>query len=140
MSILSLFLILKTRFVNFVVGYITRDSIRAALKHGITARLICEFLESHTHQMVKSQHRVPPSVVDQIYLWERERNRLTMQDGVLYQDFGSEREWQETEQHARELGIMLWTSSEPTQVRPRDPVVPVPVDKRMLVVTAQGHE
>ncbi len=75
---------------------ITRDSIRQALRGGITAAQIVRFLRMHAHpQQQKAhaakveegevpgsaggssrhQHLIPPTVVDQIHLWEKERNR-----------------------------------------------------------------
>lgn len=37
-----------------------------------------------------NQNLLPPTVVDQIKLWEMERNRLIYQEGVLYSQFLSQ--------------------------------------------------
>jgi len=42
-SVLNLFVALKARFANMVVGVITRNSIRGALNHGITADQVSFF-------------------------------------------------------------------------------------------------
>lgn len=52
-SLLALFTELLYRFPNVTVGVITRDSIRAALRGGITARQIISYLEQHAHQRVR---------------------------------------------------------------------------------------
>lgn len=81
------------RFPNLVVGILTRDSVRQALRGGITAEQIIGYLMQHAHpQMLKNEVKqpLPPTVVDQIKLWELERNRLTYSDGVLYSQFLSQ--------------------------------------------------
>lgn len=52
-AILNLFVSLKTRFANMVIGQITRESIRHALYNGITAEQIIRFLESHAHPQMR---------------------------------------------------------------------------------------
>jgi len=81
------------RFPNLVVGVITRDSIRQALRGGITADQIIGYLKQHAHQQMltaEAKQPLPPTVVDQIKLWELERNRLTYHEGVLYSQFLSQ--------------------------------------------------
>lgn len=76
-----------------VVGVLTRESIRQALRGGITAEQIISYLTQHAHsQSLKGDvvHPLPPTVVDQIRLWELERNRLIYSDGVLYSQFLSQ--------------------------------------------------
>lgn len=76
-----------------VVGILTRDSVRQALRGGITAEQIIGYLKQHSHpQLLKADAKNPlhPTVVDQIKLWELERNRLTYSDGVLYNQFLSQ--------------------------------------------------
>lgn len=52
-AILNLFVSLKTRFANMVIGQISRESIRNALYNGITAEQIVRFLETHAHSQMK---------------------------------------------------------------------------------------
>lgn len=40
------------RFPNLVVGVLTRDSVRQALRGGITADQIISYLEQHAHPNV----------------------------------------------------------------------------------------
>lgn len=53
-AILNLFVHLKVRFANLVIGIITRESIRNALENGITADQIIKFLEAHAHLQMKA--------------------------------------------------------------------------------------
>jgi transcription initiation factor TFIIH subunit 4 len=51
-SIIALFTELLYRFPNVVVGVLTRDSIRQALRGGITAKQIISYLEQYAHPKV----------------------------------------------------------------------------------------
>lgn len=53
-AILNLFVTMKTRFANMVMGQITRESIRRALYNGITADQIIRFLETHAHSQMRT--------------------------------------------------------------------------------------
>lgn len=53
-AILNLFVNLKVRFANMVIGQITRESIRKALYNGITADQIIKFLETHAHSQMRT--------------------------------------------------------------------------------------
>ncbi|KAJ3207649.1 RNA polymerase II transcription factor B 52 kDa subunit [Entophlyctis luteolus] len=120
-AVLSLFLSLKARFANMVIGVLTRDSVREAYNNGISASQICQFLSNHAHSEMKKQ--LPSTVVDQIRLWEAERNRATARQGMLYSDFSRAKDFEDVLTFARGLGYVLWSSHE----------------KRMLVVTPEGH-
>lgn len=53
-AILNLFVHLRTRFANMVIGQITRESIRNALYNGITAEQVIRFLENHAHPQMRA--------------------------------------------------------------------------------------
>jgi len=81
-AVLNLFVSLKYRFPNLVVGSITRESVKKALDNGISAEQIISYLTTHAHpQMRKNKPLLPVTVQDQIRLWELERNRLKSQEG-----------------------------------------------------------
>jgi len=89
-QLLSLFVELETRLPNIISGTITRDSVRASLVNGITADQIISYLAMHAHpEMRKSPWFVPPNIVDQMRLWERERQRINGQDAELYDSFAT---------------------------------------------------
>uniref|UniRef100_A0A1I8JN61 General transcription factor IIH subunit 4 n=1 Tax=Macrostomum lignano TaxID=282301 RepID=A0A1I8JN61_9PLAT len=67
---------------------------------------------------------IPPTVCDQMLLWERERNRFTFTDSVLYEKFANKRDYQAVKSYASDCGVLLHS-----------------VDDRMiLVVTNAGHD
>jgi transcription initiation factor TFIIH subunit 4 len=132
-SLLALFTELLYRFPNVTVGVITRDSIRQALRGGISARQIISYLEQHAHPRMieiaaesgtKSSSVLPPTVVDQIKLWENERNRFTFKEGVVYNQFLSEQDFMTLRDYASSIDVLLWQSDR----------------TRTMVVTKTGHD
>ncbi|CAH0724124.1 unnamed protein product, partial [Brenthis ino] len=117
-ALLGLFTELVYRFPNVVVGVLTRESVRAALRGGISARQIVRYLEQHAHpQMLKSETggvrsrgALPPTVVDQVRLWEGERNRFTYTDGIIYNQFLSQAEFVVLRDYAARAGYVTWAS------------------------------
>lgn len=87
-ALLGLFTELQYRFPNLVLGNLTRDSVRQALRSGITANQIINFLNMHSHsESMKQGSPIPATVKDQIKLWEIERDRFLFTDGILYSQF-----------------------------------------------------
>nr|XP_027205656.1 general transcription factor IIH subunit 4-like [Dermatophagoides pteronyssinus] len=126
-ALLTLFIELNYRFPKFIVGLITRDSVRTAFKNGITAKQITHYLSMHAHPNMYSEKRstvIPSTIIDQIFLWEQERNRLTFCDGVLYSQFNSQTDYEALKKYAFNLGVILFENS----------------SRRLLVVTPTGHE
>ncbi|PPQ95459.1 hypothetical protein CVT26_008478 [Gymnopilus dilepis] len=108
-AVLNLFVTLKYRFPNLVVGSITRDSVKKALSNGITADQIISYLVTHAHpQMRRNNPLLPVTVQDQIRLWELERNRLKSREGYLYTAFASQADYEFVLNYAKELGVVLW--------------------------------
>ncbi|KAJ8949377.1 hypothetical protein NQ314_008237 [Rhamnusium bicolor] len=126
-ALIGLFTELMYRFPNLVVGVITRDSVRQALRGGITADQIIGYLKQHAHtQMlqVETKQPLPPTVVDQIKLWELERNRLTYNEGVLYSQFLSQADFNVLKEYAQSNGSLIWCNKE----------------KRTLVINKSAHD
>ncbi|KAI8340757.1 RNA polymerase II transcription factor B subunit 2 [Chlamydoabsidia padenii] len=124
-AVLNLFVQLQSRFRNMVAGVITRDSVRNALIKGITADQIISYLQSHAHpQMRKRVPILPLTVVDQVRLWEMERNRLKSTPAYLYHEFNVQNDFDAAEKHAKDIGVLLWSNPE----------------KRSMVITQTGHE
>eukprot|EP01116_Phalansterium_solitarium_P017100 TRINITY_DN412_c2_g1_i2.p1 TRINITY_DN412_c2_g1~~TRINITY_DN412_c2_g1_i2.p1 ORF type:complete len:478 (+),score=224.35 TRINITY_DN412_c2_g1_i2:1174-2607(+) len=129
-ALLGLFVRLTYRLPNVVVGVITRDSIRAAIKTGISADQIIEFLNHNTHPHANRRFpRVPETVTDQIRLWEAERNRVAYQTGTLFDSFSSIEAFNTVERYARDCGTYLWSKVDTAQP-----------SKSMLFVSPAGHE
>ncbi|KAJ3490853.1 hypothetical protein NLI96_g1137 [Meripilus lineatus] len=112
-AVLNLFVSLKSRFPNLVVGAITRESVKKALTNGITADQIISYLTTHAHpQMRKNKPLLPVTVQDQIRLWELEKNRVKSQDGYLYTAFASQADYAYVLDYAKKLGVVLWENAQ----------------------------
>ncbi|KAH7911692.1 transcription factor Tfb2-domain-containing protein [Hygrophoropsis aurantiaca] len=108
-AVLNLFITMKYRFPNLVVGMLTRESVRKALANGISAEQIISYLSTHAHpQMRKNNPLLPVTVQDQIRLWELERNRLKSAEGYLYKDFASQADYMYVLEYAKQLDVVLW--------------------------------
>ncbi|KAJ6634770.1 General transcription factor IIH subunit 4 [Pseudolycoriella hygida] len=130
-ALLGLFTELLYRFPNLVVGVLTRDSVRQALRGGITADQIISYLEQHAHpnmllheHSIKSKSPLPPTVVDQIKLWENERNRFTFTEGVAYNQFLSQSDFITLRDYAQSINVLIWQNER----------------NRTMVVTKNGHD
>jgi len=111
-AVLNLFVSIKWRFPNLVVGAITRESVRKALLNGITADQIISYLTTYAHsQMRKNRPLLPVTVQDQIRLWELERNRIKTQEGFLYTAFASQADYEFVLNYARQLDVVLWENT-----------------------------
>ena len=112
-AILQLFARLSTRYPNMIAGKITRESIRKAVSMGITSQQIISFLSTHAHpQMLKKSPTMilPPTVVDQIRLWQIEGERMKATTGFLFKEFGSLQEFEGPCKYAEEIGVLVWKS------------------------------
>ncbi|KAI5295325.1 RNA polymerase II transcription factor B 52 kDa subunit [Ascosphaera acerosa] len=122
-SLIALFTSLKYRFPNLVTGKLTRQSIRRAVEMGITADQIIAYLTTHAHpqmrrhQAAKAAARpglpvsvIPPTVSDQIRLWQLERDRIRATSGFLFKDFATAAEFEAPCRYAEEIGVLVWKS------------------------------
>ncbi|XP_077986737.1 general transcription factor IIH subunit 4-like [Glandiceps talaboti] len=124
-EILGLFCELLYRFPNMTVGALTRESVHQAIANGITAEQMLNYLRTHAHsEMMKNVPVIPPTVSDQVRLWELERDRLTFTDGVLYNQFLSQNDFELLRDYARDLGVLVWESPA----------------KRTIIVNPSGHD
>lgn len=75
-------------------------------------------------QAINSKSPLPPTVVDQIKLWENERNRFTYTEGVVYNQFLSQGDFNTLRDYAQSIGVMTWQNER----------------TRTMVVTKNGHD
>ncbi|XP_061615985.1 general transcription factor IIH subunit 4 isoform X2 [Phyllopteryx taeniolatus] len=123
-SLVALFSEMLYRFPNVVVAQVTRDSVQQAIANGITAQQIIHFLRTRAHPiMLKQTPVLPPSITDQIRLWELERDRLQFTEGVLYNQFLSQADFEVLRDRAQGLDCLVWQD----------------VAHRVMVVTPHGH-
>ncbi|KAG7277710.1 hypothetical protein CRUP_003598 [Coryphaenoides rupestris] len=99
-ALVALFSEMLYRFPNVVVGQVTRESVQQAIANGITAQ---------------QTPVVPSTITDQIRLWELERDRLQFTEGVLYNQFLSQADFEVLRDRAQN------------------------VPHRVMVVTPHGH-
>ncbi|XP_030380020.1 general transcription factor IIH subunit 4 [Scaptodrosophila lebanonensis] len=130
-AVLGLFTELLYRFPNLVVGVLTRDSVRQALRGGITAEQIVSYLEQYAHpnmklmeSAIRSKSCLPPTVVDQIKLWEMERNRFIYTEGVVYNQFLSQNDYLTLRDYALSINVLVWQNER----------------TRTMVVQKNGHD
>ena len=123
-------------FPGFIVGYITRKSIREMLKRGVSATQILDYLSMHAHENVEVEckinditYRIPENVAHQIIIWEEEKRAISITSGLalcLY-DFIDFNDFQ---RHCNEIGKrggrILWSSEE------RQIIVVRKVDERII--------
>ncbi|KAG7444726.1 transcription factor Tfb2 [Guyanagaster necrorhizus] len=117
-AVLNLFVSLKYRFPNLVVGSITRESVKKALTNGISADQIISYLVTHAHPQMRKNvpssfpnPLLPVTVQDQIRLWELEKNRLKSQEGCLYTSFTSQADYELVLKYAKQLDVVLWENA-----------------------------
>ncbi|KAK1755514.1 RNA polymerase II transcription factor B subunit 2 [Echria macrotheca] len=116
-AVLALFTELGSRFPNLVTGRLSRDSISAAISYGITAEQIISYLETHAHPQMAlwaktadQKSLLPPTVMDQIKLWQLENERMAHIVGFLFKDFDSPEEYADLCRYASEIGVLEWKS------------------------------
>lgn len=124
-ALIALFCEIHYRLPNIVIGLITRDSVRQALKSGMSAQQIINYLIMHAHSTVKdSENPIPPTVIDQINLWEREREKFIFTEGRLYSQFNSQLDFDHLRKYADDHGFLIFDNPA----------------ARVMVVHEDGHE
>lgn len=51
---------------------------------------------------------VPSTIIDQIHLWQLEKDRMTSHSGYLMKDFGTQAEFADVCRYADETGVLSW--------------------------------
>lgn len=77
-------------FPTFIVGNITRSSIRRALKKGASSQSILKFFSLHANNLMDYKslfngivYNIPENVAQQIIIWEEEKNAIISQKGII---------------------------------------------------------
>ncbi|KKA26146.1 hypothetical protein TD95_003646 [Thielaviopsis punctulata] len=113
-AVMGLFCNMRSRFVNMVSGRLSRESVRRAISYGITADQIVNYLNAHAHEQmrrmaaVRNKPVLPPTVVDQIRLWQLENERMKTTTGFLFKDFDEPGEYMAVAAYADEVGVLVW--------------------------------
>ncbi|CAI4213448.1 unnamed protein product [Parascedosporium putredinis] len=102
------------RFHEMVSGRLSRESIRRAISYGITADQIINYLAAHAHDQMRrkalaaNKPVLPPTVVDQVRLWQLENERMKTTSGFLFKDFDDLKEYEACASYATEVGVCVW--------------------------------
>jgi len=127
-KILNKFVRLDYRLPNLIVGVITKHSVMEALRNGITAEGIIMYLEQHAHPQMKRNLKtgraLPPTVAEQLRLWQKERERFTVTKSHLLTDFESDDKYRRILELMQAEGTLQWQNDE----------------KQLLAVTPEGFE
>uniref|UniRef100_A0A7S3AAD8 General transcription factor IIH subunit 4 n=1 Tax=Rhodosorus marinus TaxID=101924 RepID=A0A7S3AAD8_9RHOD len=108
-DLISMFVHMRTRLPNLAVGHITNESVRMALRNGISAEQIIAYLNAHASSRCRSG-RIPSNVSQMIRLWEAEKDRVKTKSGVLFDKFETEEAFDMVEKYAFEMDAKLWSS------------------------------
>jgi len=102
--------------------------VQRAVQAGITADQIISYLSSHAHPQMRrhANHAaasasdpakaaqaasvIPATVLDQIHLWQIEKDRMTTTPGYLMKAFGTQAEYERYCQFADQIGVLVWRS------------------------------
>jgi transcription initiation factor TFIIH subunit 4 len=115
--LLSYFLKLEYRLPGMVIGFVTRESVCDALKEGIFASQIADFLRNHSES-------VPDNVMDQLFLWEKERTRISDFESYMLDEFADLSLYRSTLNFAQGCGAYLWDN----------------IDRRVIILHKQKAE
>ena len=78
-NLLKLFTRNEKALPGFYVAKLTRDDVQRAIRRGITRQLIENFLMKNAHPCLANQKAIiPENVVDQLVIWEREKERYEL--------------------------------------------------------------
>jgi transcription initiation factor TFIIH subunit 4 len=126
-ALLGLFCRLDIALPNLLIGTITKESVRHALKHNISSGEIIKYLESYAKADMKVNTPVlPENVTDQIRLWEQERNRMSLTESYLFEFDGNDTE--------QVVNLVLTEA-----FKQADQILLHHAQKKLLVVTPDGY-
>jgi transcription initiation factor TFIIH subunit 4 len=90
-------------------GEITRDSVNAAFRLGITAEQLINYLRAHMHIQM-SGGDIPSAVTKQVEVWEKERKRVTFDSGMVYNTFSRLEQFEAMVHEAKRLELYVWAT------------------------------
>ena len=138
-SLLSLFCYIRGTFPNLIYAILSGDKVKESIAKGITADQILDYLDNHikfknektddsavtsSTESTSNFSTIPPTVRDQIKLWELEKFRLKWQDVVCYSDFNTASQFQSAIAYAESIDAFILVNQQ----------------KRLLIVRSQCHE
>ncbi|KGG52924.1 transcription factor Tfb2 family protein [Mitosporidium daphniae] len=144
-SILSLFVTLKNHFPGMATGVLSRESLQSAFERGLTSTQILSFFRSVAHPSqikVAIENNwptpVPPTIEDQLNLWEQERYRLVATPAVLYTGFNTSLEYEQFVSKAESLNSLLACSYPLDKDTPKSNFASL--QRKLMVISEEGHQ
>ncbi|RMZ77380.1 hypothetical protein DV737_g4395, partial [Chaetothyriales sp. CBS 132003] len=133
-ALINLFVRISSRHPNLITGKLTKTSVARAVQAGITADQIIAYLTAHAHPQMRRHAQaeyarqlartsdsnsklsvLPATIIDQIHLWQLERDRMTTTLGYLVRDFSNQAEYEAPCTYADEIGVLVWKSDQKRQ-------------------------
>ncbi|KII65601.1 General transcription factor IIH subunit 4 [Thelohanellus kitauei] len=130
MSLVGLFCEILSVFPSMLVCRITRESIHQAYSFGISSKQIIDFLVHYMKAFKASKNltadndTIPYNVIDQLHVWEKERDRLHFTSGVLYTGFNHVKDFEDIVRYAESNNYLVYQNK----------------TKLLVVVTDDGHD
>lgn len=111
-TILTMFCREVYRLPALFVGELNREAAKVAFRQGIKAMQIVSFLQRY-ESSGNVQSVLPDNVIQQLFAWEDELNRVRLEEAVLYTDFTSDGAlFNSVARQAKELQQFLWKDAE----------------------------
>lgn len=115
-TILTMFCREVYRLPALFVGELNREAAKMAFRQGIKASQVVSFLRRY-ESSGNLESVLPENVMQQLFAWEDELNRVRLQDAVLYQDFTTDGALYESVlRQANESQHFLWKDGGHMQV------------------------
>lgn len=86
---------MQYRFKNMICGKITKKKVLKLLENGISVRMIVSFLKKYAHpKMTTNGSTLPSNVVNQIKIWNKECERLSLINCFYVCGFSTQKEFE----------------------------------------------
>ena len=129
-QVIALFVRVEYVLPNLIVAKVTRESTHRAIDCGITPSDIHTFLERNAHPRMHEQTPcLPETVINQMNLWAKERDRVTMHSVYFYEGFQAWEEFKALEEYARDNRVLVWSKGDAAAVH-----------KCMVAVNSAAHQ
>ena len=108
-QVLQIFMEVRYVLPNMIVGDLTRDSVLAASRRGVSSEDIRMFMERNAHpRMASSVPIMPENVLTVMEIWSREPHRLTIKRAQLYENFQSLEDFRAALAYAKDTKCYAW--------------------------------
>lgn len=103
-SVLSLFSNLNCFLPGLIIGNINEDTLNCAFNKGITANQITHYIKA-SHKI--DENEVSSNVIEQIHIWESQRNRIQANEAYMFYNFLSLIDYQRVISYCKENKMLI---------------------------------